>query len=76
MIVDVFYAVMQYIVIPVSGFAAYLYVRMQELLTRLTVLENRAEDRQRNHDKEIAEIKENTNKIFNKLDNIEGYLRK
>ena len=73
---DMLNMVMQYIVLPVSGFAAYPYVRVQELLTRLTVLENRAEDRQRNHDKEIAEIKENTNKIFNKLDNIEGYLRK
>lgn len=73
---DLFQIVMQYIVIPVTGFAAYLYVRLQELFTRLTVLENRTEDRQRAHDREIGEIKETTNKIFVKLDNIEGYLRK
>lgn len=73
---DLINLVMQYVVVPLAGFAAFLYVRVQELLTRLTVLESRTEDRQRSHDREMSEIKENTKQIFNKLSNIEEYLRK
>lgn len=68
--------VLQWVVAPVIAFVWLLHTKIQELVTKVAVLENRGEDRQRNHDKEIAEIKETTSKIFIKLDNIEGYLRK
>lgn len=73
---DIINLVVQYIVFPLAAFAGWLYVRIHELITRLTVLEARSEDYKISHDKEMTEIKETTKQIFAKLDSIEGYLRK
>jgi hypothetical protein len=68
--------IMQYIVLPVSAFVWLVYTRQQDHHTDIAVLKSRVDSDKQSHDREMAEIRETTNKIFAKLDSIEEALRR
>jgi len=73
---DIFNMIMQYIVLPVSAFVWLVYTRQQDHHTDIAVLKSRVDSDKQSHDREMAEIRETTNKIFAKLDSIEEALRR
>jgi len=73
---NIFDLIMQYIVLPISAFVWLVYTRQQDHHTDIAVLKSRVDLDKQSHDREMAEIRETTNKIFAKLDSIEEALRK
>ncbi len=73
---DMLNMIMQYIVLPVSAFVWVIFQRQQDHHTEIAVLKSRVDSDKQSHDREMAEIRETTNKIFAKLDSIEEALRK
>lgn len=73
---ELFNMFIQYVVLPVAGVLGLVYQRQQDHHTKLAVLESRLNSDKQAHDREMAEIRETTNKIFAKLDSIEEALRK
>jgi hypothetical protein len=73
---DVLNVIMQWIVLPVTGLAVYIYQRQNDHHTDIAVLKTQHEANKVAHDREMKEMKETVKAIFSKLDNIEQALRK
>jgi len=73
---DMLNLIMQYVVLPVSAFVWIIFHRQQDHHTEIAVLKSRVDSDKQSHDREMAEIRETTNKIFAKLNSIEEALRK
>lgn len=67
---------LQYVVVPVVGVVWLIYQRQQDHHTDIAVIKSVAMSNKEAHDREMREIRETTNKIFDKLDSIEEALRK
>lgn len=68
--------ILQYVVIPVSGFLWLMYRNQQSISIKVAVLEALLDRTKEGHDREIKEMRETVKHIFNKLDIIEQALRK
>ena len=75
-LLDLINSVMQWVVVPVAAGALMLYRTQQSHATQLAVLQAVYEANKEAHDKEFKEMRENFRRIFEKLDTIEGVLRK
>ncbi len=73
---DLLETVMRWIVAPVAAFVWLIYQRQQDHHTDIAVIKSRIESDKKSHDREMAEIREMTNKIFAKLNSIEEALRR
>jgi hypothetical protein len=73
---DLINAVMQWIVVPVAGGLLMMYRIQQTHATQIAVLQAVHEANKEAHDREFKEMRENFRRIFEKLDTIEGVLRK
>lgn len=68
--------ILQYVIVPVMAFVMLVYRRQQDHHLDIAVLKSWRDSDKRSHEREIEEIRNMTNKIFVKLDSIEGSLRK
>jgi hypothetical protein len=73
---EVIKALMQWVILPVSGFVWLMYRTQQDHSTRLAVLAAVHEANKEAHDREFKEMRENFKTVFAKLDTIEQALRK
>lgn len=73
---EVLSLVLQWVVAPVAAFLWLVYMRQQDHHTDIAVLKSRIDSNKESQEREAAEIRETTNKIFAKLDSIEQALRK
>lgn len=74
--VDIFRMVMQWLVVPVSGFVWLIYRQQQQHETEIAVLKAIHAANKESHDREFREVRESFKGVFAKLDNIEQALRK
>ena len=65
---DIFEAVMRWIIAPISVVVWMMYQRQQAHSTQLAVLQNQADIVRGAHDREIRDIKDMLHKILEKLD--------
>jgi hypothetical protein len=75
-LLDVIQATMQWIVAPILAGVLFMYRTQQTHATQIAVLQAVHESNKEAHDKEFKEMRENFRRIFEKLDTIEGVLRK
>jgi hypothetical protein len=68
--------IMQWIVLPVSGFVWLMYRTQQVHQTEIAVLKAISVANKEAHDREFKEMRDNFKAVFTKLDNIEQALRK
>ncbi len=68
--------VMQWVVLPVSGFVWLMYRTQQVHQTEIAVLKAISAANKEAHDREFKEMRENFKAVFAKLDTIEQALRK
>lgn len=73
---EIFKALMQWVVLPVSAFVWLMYRTQQDHATKLAVLAAVHEANKAAHDREFKEMRDNFKGVFAKLDNIEQALRK
>lgn len=73
---DLLNPVMQWIVVPVAAGLLMMYRTQQSHSTQIAVLQAVHEATKEAHDRESIEMRENFRRIFEKLDTIEGALRK
>lgn len=69
-------AAMQWIVAPIAAGVLMMYRTQQSHATQIAVLQAVHEANKEAHDKEFKEMRENFRRVFEKLDSIEGVLRK
>lgn len=65
---DIFEAVMRWVIAPVAVIVGMMYQRQQAHSTQLAVLQNQADIVRGAHDREIRDIKDMLHKILEKLD--------
>lgn len=68
--------VLQYVVVPIGVFLGVVYQKQQLNITDIAVLKAQVESNKASHEREMIEIRNTTNKIFDKLDSMEQALRK
>lgn len=73
---DLINTAMQWIVAPIAAGVLMMYRTQQNHATQIAVLQAVHEANKEAHDKEFKEMRENFRRIFEKLDTIEGVLRK
>lgn len=73
---DVLNTIMQWIVAPTAAFVIFLHNRVQAHHTDIAVLKSETATNKQAHDREMKEIREMHDKIFQKLNSIEEALRK
>lgn len=73
---DILQTVLQWIVAPVAGVVFMIYREQQRHATDIAVLKSEALTNKQAHDREMKEIREMHDKIFQKLNSIEEALRK
>lgn len=76
---DLFYIIdtlVQWVIAPVIAFVWVLFTRQHVHATDIAVLKNSVVSIKENHDREIREIRNTTDRIFQKLNSIEETLRK
>jgi hypothetical protein len=73
---DVINAFVQWIVLPLTGLAVYIYQRQNNHHTDIAVLKTQHEANKVAHGRELKELKTSIAAIFSKLDSIEQALRK
>jgi hypothetical protein len=73
---DVINTTMQWIVAPILAGVIFMYRTQQTHATQIAVLQAVHEANKEAHDREFKEMRENFRRIFEKLDTIEGVLRK
>lgn len=73
---EIIKAVMQWVVLPVSGFVWLMYRTQQTHQTEIAVLKAISAANKEAHDREFKEMRENFKAVFTKLDTIEQALRK
>lgn len=69
-------AAMQWIVAPIALGVLFMFRTQQSHATQIAVLQAVHEANKEAHDREFKEMRENFRRIFEKLDTIEGVLRK
>lgn len=69
-------AVVKWIVMPVAGFVWLLHKRQQDHDKKIAVMETEIINVRSTHEHSSANLKMQLDRIFAKLDNIEGSLRK
>lgn len=73
---DLAHTILQWVVAPVAGFVWFLYNQVQGQKTDIAVLKAQTETNKQAHDREMKEIRDTTERIFQKLNSIEEALRK
>jgi hypothetical protein len=73
---DLVHSIMQWIVAPVAAFVWFLHNKVQAHSTDIAVLKAQTANNKQAHDREMKEIREMHDKIFQKLNSIEEALRK
>lgn len=73
---DILHTLMQWVVAPVGAFVWFLYNKMQAQQTDIAVLKAETATNKQAHDREMKEIRDTTERIFQKLNSIEEALRK
>lgn len=73
---DIIHTIMQWIVAPVAAFVWLIYNQVQNHKTDIAVLKSQTATNKQSHDREMKEIREMHDKIFQKLNSIEEALRK
>lgn len=68
--------IMKYVILPVAAFVWMLYQKIQSQHIDLEVLKAQASANKESHDREFKEMRDNFKRVFEKLDGIEGALRK
>ncbi len=68
--------IMKYVILPVAAFVWMLHQKIQSHHTDLEVLKAQASANKEAHDREFKEMRDNFKRVFEKLDGIEGALRK
>lgn len=68
--------VMQWIVLPVSGFVWLIYRTQQSQQTEIAVLKALHLANKESHDREFKEVKDSFKAVLTKLEGIEQHLRK
>ena len=68
-------ATMKWIVAPVAAFVWLIYQRQQDHHTDIQVIKSQMVTNKESADRDRSEMKEFTNIILKKLDDIESYLR-
>jgi hypothetical protein len=68
--------VLKWVVAPVALGVLHMYRVQQQHSTKLAVLAAVHEANKEAHDREFKEVRESFKRVFEKLDNIEGALRK
>lgn len=68
--------VIQWIVLPVSGFVWLIYRTQQSQQTQIAVLEALHAANKESHDREFKEVKDSFKAVLSKLEGIEQHLRK
>ena len=66
----------KYIVVPISGFVWFMHRKIDAHHTDIEVLKAQAQATKEAHDREFREMRDNFHRVFEKLDGIEGALRK
>ena len=67
---------LKYIVVPVCAFVWMIYTKLNSHHTEIEVLKAQVEATKAAHDREFKEVRSNFARVFEKLDGIEGALRK
>ena len=67
---------LKYVIVPIGGFVWMIHTRLMKHATEIEVLKAQASATKEAHDREFKEMRENFKRIFEKLDGIEGALRK
>lgn len=73
---DLAHTIMQWVVAPVAAFVWLLHNQVQGQKTDIAVLKSQTETNKQAHDREMKEIRDTTERIFQKLNSIEEALRK
>ena len=73
---DLVNTAMQWIIAPIAAGVLMMYRTQQSHATQIAVLQAVHDATKEAHDKEFKEMRENFRRIFEKLDTIEGVLRK
>lgn len=74
--IDILHTVLQWVVAPVAAFVWFLYREVQGQQTDIAVLKAETATNKQAHDREMKEIRDTTERIFQKLNSIEEALRK
>lgn len=75
-VLDLAHTIMQWVVAPVAAFVWFLHNQVQGQKTDIAVLKAQTETNKQAHDREMKEIRDTTERIFQKLNSIEEALRK
>lgn len=75
-VLDVLNTVMQWVIAPVAAFVWLIHNKQQNQATDIAVLKAQTENNKHAHDREMTEIRDTTERIFQKLNSIEEALRK
>jgi hypothetical protein len=67
---------LKYVVLPICGFVWMIHVRGSKHQTEIEVLKAQVSATKEAHDREFKEMKDMMRRVFEKLDGIEGALRK
>lgn len=73
---DVLNTLMQWVIAPVAAFVWLIHNKQQNHATDIAVLKAQTETNKQAHDREMKEIRDTTERIFQKLHSIEEALRK
>lgn len=74
--IDILHTVLQWVVAPVAAFVWLLYNKVNNHETDIAVLKAETATNKQAHDREMKEIRDTTERIFQKLNSIEEALRK
>lgn len=73
---DVLNTVMQWIIAPVAAFVWFVHNKTQSNTTDIAVIRATQRANKEAHDREFKELRETLKSVIEKLDSIEGHLRK
>lgn len=73
---DILHTILQWVAAPVAAFVFFMYRQMQGQQIDIEVLKAETATNKQAHDREMKEIRDTTERIFQKLNSIEEALRK
>lgn len=73
---DILQTILQWVVAPIAAIVLYMYRQMQGQQIDIEVLKSETATNKQSHDREMKEIRDTTERIFQKLNSIEEALRK
>lgn len=74
--IEILQTIMQWVVAPIAGFVWLLHNQVQNQKTAIAVLQAESLTNKQAHDREMKEIRDTMERIFQKLNSIEEALRK